>query len=56
MDVHKVLLEGIGGPTDSGHAPTNVLGSGAVPGIDYRSGKQENSLQIMAFPEEFATR
>ena len=34
MDVHKVLLEGIRAPTDSGHTPTNVLGSGAVPGID----------------------
>lgn len=34
MDMRKVLLEGIRGPTDSGHAPTNVLGSDAVPSID----------------------
>lgn len=56
MDVRKVLLEGTRGPTDSGHALTNVLGSDVVPGMDMEPRKQEYSLQIMALPEEFVLR
>lgn len=56
MDVRKVLLEGTRGPTDSGHALTNVLGSDVVPGMDMEPRKQEYSLQVMALPEEFVMR